>query len=109
MKRYPKAFVKIVGSMNELLRNHPDFNDMGSLKVIHKYHFDAVWRILSGSQNSMNNTASGQQYYGPGTLGKDMFKDIPEREIINLRNNRIVRGTVMSSLILSKSAPQRTA
>lgn len=48
LMKYPKAFVKIIGSMNDILRNRSDFNKLGDLSKITPLHFNPIYRLMTG-------------------------------------------------------------
>lgn len=51
LKKFPKALVKIINSINEALRNNPGFNDLGKKKYINK---DDIFNyILKPNVNSI--------------------------------------------------------
>lgn len=98
LKRYPAAMVKIIGAMNELLRNHPDFNDLGDHAVVSDYAFNAVYQLVTGYPL----TGSPGNYYGQGINTRGIFDDIDPRVIENYRRNSKTRKTVMTSWLTAK-------
>lgn len=77
--RYPKAFVKLLGALNELLRLDPDFNNLGNRRHIEAWEMTDVFRILSGhalgaasgpntALQAYPNSGVGGWSYGQGYL-----------------------------------------
>lgn len=66
LRRYPKAFVKIIGAINELLRIHPDFNDLGNQELISNLDFNNVYAILTGMRYNNGSGESTGLYYNEG-------------------------------------------
>lgn len=48
LRKYPKALVKIIGAMNEIIKNHPDFNDLGDKSYISNADFSSVYAAITG-------------------------------------------------------------
>lgn len=98
LKGYPKAFVKIISAINELLRNHPDFVNLGDKKRITALEFDAVYQALTGFPMNNGTNINRNQYYGSNHNG--LFRDIDPRVLENYRRNRIGHQTVQISQIM---------
>lgn len=92
LQNYPKAMVKIIGAMNELLKNNPDFIELGKKSRITDRDFSYLTSFLSGYRIPL----SGGNYYGPGINTKDLFKDIDPRVVENYRRNAITRKGTMN-------------
>ena len=45
---YPSTLVKVLGTINELLKIDPDFNSLAHKKHIEKWELEAIYRVLSG-------------------------------------------------------------
>lgn len=111
LRKYPKAFVKIIAAMNELLRHNPDFNNLGNEKYISEYHFNAIYRLLTGFSYN-NGTGIGNHYYGSGRNINNWpnrgevhrFLDgIDPRLVENYRRNKVGMNTVMVTGIIGLS------
>lgn len=98
LKGYPKAFVKIISAINELLKNHPDFVNLGDKKRITALEFDAVYQALTGFPMNNGTNINRNQYYGSNHNG--LFRDIDPRVLENYRRNRIGHQTVQISQIM---------
>ena len=59
---YPKAFVSLIGGLNELLRVNPEFQQLRSHTKVEEYELRAVNRILTGGMRSNNYTPTPQGY-----------------------------------------------
>lgn len=90
LKKYPAAMVKIIGAMNELLRNHPDFTNLGDRPYISDKIFDEIYQLVTGYPYNGNGGK-----YGPN--GHGMFDGIDPRIVENYRRNSMSRKTVMTS------------
>lgn len=106
LRKYPKAFVKIIGSINELLTTHPDFNSLGDRTSISELEFSALYRLLTGSMNNQSGSIGGNNYYGCG-LGAsnisgvyNLLRDFDPRLVDDYMRNTISTRTVMVSNII---------
>lgn len=91
LRNYPKAFVKIIAALNEILATHPRLRDLNEFKRINSYHFSEIYRLLTGGTFPGTGRPSIPGYgpgsvgsgYDPGTgvlvppIGKTLFDDIP--------------------------------
>lgn len=66
LKRYPKAFIKLIGAINELLRNHPDLQKMGDQELISNLDFSNIYAILTGMRYNNGSGESTGLYYNSG-------------------------------------------
>ena len=106
---YPSALIKIISSMNELIRNNPDVNDLISYKRITPIQFNPIYKFMTGfdlplglgtgyNNNSSIYNGSG---YNIGT-NKDYTTIGIDQSIINaIRDNMVGMKTVAISSILS--------
>jgi hypothetical protein len=112
LRKQPKVFVKIVGAMNELLKNHPDFNSLGDLNRISDYHFSEIYRILTGFKPGNNNYqinpspnyyGSGLQanYFPNGNNQSNLFAGLDPIMVENYRRNRVGFNTVQVTGLLA--------
>mgnify|MGYP007069468258 CR=1 FL=1 len=97
LKNYPKAFVKIIAAINELLKNHPDFVNMGNKNRITALDFNAVYQALTGFPLNNGSVINQNQYYG--NLG-NIFAGIDARLLENYRRNRISLNSVQVNQIM---------
>lgn len=97
LKNFPKALVKIIGSMNELLRNHPDFNRLGDKKHITMHDFSEVTSFLTGYRLQL----SKGNYFGPGIDTRNLFGDIDPRIVENYRQSMKGTNRVQISSVLA--------
>ncbi len=95
--RYPKVLVKIIGSINELLRNHPDFVKLGDKKEITKHSFSYVYSFLTGYR-----LPTSGNYHGPGIDTGKLFDDIDPRIVESYRKNGMARNTVMINSLIAE-------
>lgn len=107
LRDYPKAFVKIIGSINELLATHPDFNSLGDRNYITELEFSPLYRLLTGNMNNQSGGLGGNNYYGCG-LGAsnlpgiyNLLKDFDPRLVADYMRNTITTRTVMVSNIMA--------
>lgn len=66
LANYPKAFVKIVGAINELIRDNPDFKYLGSKARIEPWEYESVFQIISGGIRLNNATTRDAREFIPG-------------------------------------------
>lgn len=97
LKLYPKAFVKIIAAINELLKNHPDFVNMGNKNRITALDFNAVYQALTGFPLNNGTVINNNQYYG--NLG-NIFAGIDPRLLESYRRNRISLNSVQVNQIM---------
>lgn len=98
LQRYPKAMVKIIGSMNELLKNHPDFNNLGNKRHISNHDFSSITAFLTGYRIPLPNA----HYFGPGIDNRDLFGDMDPVVIENYRKNAVSSNRVMNNSVIAK-------
>lgn len=67
LRNYPKALTKLIGAINELLANHPDFTDLGNQKEITPAQFEIIYQIVTGIGTNGAGSRGNGQYYGPGS------------------------------------------
>lgn len=98
LKKYPKALVKIIGSINELLKNNPDFINLGDKTSISNSDFDNVYRILTGYGYipSANNGNNNYIIYDDSLIQRrsHLFKDIDPLLVEQYRNQRISSNNI---------------
>lgn len=92
LQNYPKAMVKIIGAMNQLLKNNPDFIKLGDKSRITDRDFSSITSFLTGYRIPL----SGGNYYGPGIDNRDLFSDIDPRIVENYRKNAVTQKGVMN-------------
>lgn len=119
VRRYPKVLVKIIAAMNELLRNHPDFVNLGSKNRVSQLEFSAIYAMLTGMNYDNGRGVSKGSYYGEGirvngwpnkgfnSYNKTLFSDIDPRIVAQYRNNRVGINTVMPTGIINIHQPQQ--
>lgn len=86
---FPKAFTKVIGSVNELLRLNPDFNSLGSKSYIEAWELTSVYRILTGGlrTNAMGLSTSVVSYEEeslskwPGRPKNTFLEEISQRAV----------------------------
>ena len=107
LKKYPKAFKKIVASTNEVLAAHPDFNKLADKNRVTEFEYSTVYRLLTG-QGVHSATPTGRvSYYGPGLPGSSipgrytLFKDLDPKLIKYYIDNTIRMATVQVSSVLA--------
>ncbi len=98
LQAYPKAMVKIIGAMNELLRNNPDFINLGNKPVISNHDLSAVTSFLTGYRIPIGTG----NYYGNGIDNRDLFAGIDPRVVENYRRNMVSSLKVMSYTIVAQ-------
>lgn len=106
LRNHPKAFVKIIAALNEILASHPRLRDLCQHKRIKSYHFSEIYRLLTGGSYSGggNNNGLGCQpgsgipYPSSGT--KSMFDDIPNNVLKKIIDSTNTMNTVQITGIL---------
>lgn len=95
LAKYPKALKKIIGAINELLRNHPGFNNLGLNGPITRIELTRLYEVLTGF--SLNSGVGVKHYYGDVGFkqGKGLFGDLDPAMVEYYRNNSVRRNTVM--------------
>ncbi len=92
LRKFPKAFVKIVSAISDSIRNFPGFNDLGSKPIVTKQDFSVVYRAITGA-NLYTAT--------PNSLAP--FGYLKPNELEYYRNNRIQFNRVMLSNVVAVS------
>lgn len=98
LKNYPKAFVKILGAMNELLRNNPDFNNLGTKNLITTHDFNAVTSFLTGYRLPIGKG----HYFGQGINTTDIFAGIDPIVVEQYRREMIGNNRVMITNVVTQ-------
>jgi hypothetical protein len=108
IKRYPKAFVKIIRSMNELLRNHPDLIRLSDKELISNLDFSNIYAIFTGLRYNNGSGESTGLYYNQGvganewpylTNGDNYYGECKPTQIRLLKNNFIAGATPVQNNI----------
>jgi len=84
--KYPKAFVKIISAMNELLRNYTDFTNLGDAVSISMMDFNKVYLLLTGHSSNGANAREGVNSGLTGIYGQP-------RDLLN-DNNTLYQGRI---------------
>lgn len=100
LKAYPKVFVKVIGSINEMLSNHPDLINLANKDVISNLEFRSIYAIMTGymydSRRGGGAFITGNQGnnwpYFPNSRG--IFRDIDPSLLEQYRANRTSTNTV---------------
>ncbi len=66
LRNYPRAFVKIIAALNEVLAGHPRLRELNQYKRIYAYHFNEIYRLLTGGSFSGGSNGNNLDYT-PGT------------------------------------------
>jgi hypothetical protein len=97
LQKFPKALIKIIGSMNELLKNHPDFNDLGNKRFISNHDFSSITSFLTGYRIPIKNG----NYFGPGIDNRNLFGDMDPVVVEQYRREAIGSNRVMNNGVLA--------
>lgn len=117
LMKYPKAFIKIIGSMNEVLRNRSDFNSLGDKSKITPLELYPIYRLMTGydynngkgnktgitdigNMNGWNYELDRRQAFKKFNNG--LLADIDFNEMDRLRRNIIKTNTIMFTAIVSQ-------
>jgi hypothetical protein len=108
MRKYPKAFVKLIGSINELLKNQPDFQNLKDQSEISLMDFSELYKLLTGFEwsGSPLGTSSVFGKYGnlptwPSEANDTWFNKIDKNVMSTYLNSRQSLKTVMVSGIIA--------
>ncbi len=108
---HPKAFYKVIRSMNELLAIDPDFNNWEKTEKIDDWMFEAVYRILNvthqGNLMSPNTNLDAYLTDWAGTTRNNfhlLTKLDPKVIQQYLEQKRRLRHTVMNAYIIARPA-----
>lgn len=66
LRAYPKALVKTISAMNEILRNLPDFVNLGDQTHVSALDFNAVYMLLTGYAMTNGQGVPSNQFYSNG-------------------------------------------
>lgn len=96
----PKAFVKVLGGLNSLLKDNPDFKELGDRKVIKPYEFSRVYELLT-YEPLHSGTQGGRD---PDVWRRNKFlSTITEQNLRQQFMNRRTRASVEIPTILTKT------
>lgn len=101
LMKYPKALMKIMGSMNELLRVSGDFKRMGDKRNLSAIEFSDVYYILTGYGYNDGRVGRPREYYNAAYDRFDLLKTVDPRTIESYRKNMITQKTIMTSMLVS--------
>lgn len=101
MKAFPKAFVKIMTSINELLAYQSDFQNLGNQKVIYPWQLSKVYEGLTGSRIGARSGPGGLApgYHPPPGMDFELFKGIPKWVVEKHKRSRRGHMTVQTQFI----------
>lgn len=98
---YPKAFVKVISAINQLLLVQPEFQQLGDQRHIHNWQLTRVWDILTGgdgtngySRPNIPGTQPANNQTAAWIGKKDWLSDIPKQLVNWWRANRKGHMTV---------------
>lgn len=97
LKEYPRVLVKIISSMNGLLKNNPDFVKLGNKSYITLADFSSITSFLTGYRVG---SIQGQ-YLGPGIDRRSIFDNVDPRLVESYRNEMICSNRIMTSEIVA--------
>lgn len=101
LRNYPKVLVKILQSMNEVLRLHPDVGSLGQKSQLTPLEFSELYSVMTGY--GYNNGVVGRPtglYNRP--VGKPSLLDkVDPRVLENYRKNMIAKKTIQISNIVA--------
>lgn len=99
LRLYPKVLRKVIESMNEIFRNHPDLVSLGDRSYITELEFSPLYALLTGFPLDNGRGTSRGNYYGQGLMASGwpsggafrspIFQDINPRLIEQYRRNRV--------------------
>ena len=102
LRRYPKAFAKIIATINELFRDHPDLVKIANQRVITELDFNPIYRFLTGKApyGRNSNTSAGANGISSDGLRNLpylplSFKDIP-KSAFDYSRSQIARAVFVS-------------
>lgn len=102
LRRYPKAFVKLIGTINELFRDHPDLVKLSGQRVVTELDFNPIYRFLTGKSpygrpSDTSGGANGISSEGLRNLPylPLSFKDIP-KSAFDYSRSQIARAVYVS-------------
>jgi len=98
--KFPKAFIKIIAVLNELLRDNPDFINLGDKKKISAIDFSNVYRILTG-YDYLNGSASCSSNWINTNRPSCLFSDIDPLLLERYRRERVGKNTVLLTGIIA--------
>jgi hypothetical protein len=123
LKQYPKAFVKIISSLDQVLRDNPDFQGLFGNRDITNVELSAVYEILTGVSFNNGRSVDPDRYLGPGLPLNQwgcnpnryrngypgnprwIFNNIDPRLVKYYRENRIKTNTVLVTGVVAVKSP----
>lgn len=98
LKKFPKAFAKMVGLINEALRDHPDLQVLSKKSVVTSLDFEKFFRFwIPGNAHAINNIDSSSsiragdlRYSGNNTsITGSIYRTLPtDPRLISLQHSR---------------------
>lgn len=90
LRKYPKALVKIVGTLNDMVINHPDYNKVVKLEHLTPEDMEDVIRLVKGTYGSGVEISLGSE---------SLFSNIPNALIDNYHKRRKTLMTAQTSFL----------
>lgn len=101
LTKYPKAMVKIMGSMNDLLRMSGDFKRLGDKRRLTDVEFSDVYYILTGYGYNDGRVGRPKEYYNAAPGRFDLLDTVDPRVISSYRSNMVTRKTILGALLIN--------
>lgn len=99
IQKFPKAMVKLIGSINELLWYSADFRKLSDRSIVSFADFSSIYSFLTG-----HRIGGGQNvYYGPGIDPRGIFSNFDKRVVENYRRNAVGSNRVMINSIVASA------
>lgn len=105
LREHPKALVKVIGSMNELLWNNPDFVKLGDETYISEYHFSELYGMVTGHPYKSDNFRSIPDFR-PGSKLDKIYQTLDKKKLEDYRKNRVNRNTVLTAAVIAHRKDQ---
>lgn len=98
---HPRAFKRVIGSMNELIAQHPDLTKIGRSGKVTSFEFSAVYRIITGQGTDIKPYIESGSSLTSG-LNSELFSDVDPEEVQRLLDTSITMKTLQNVSVVAR-------
>lgn len=101
VRQYPKVLMKLLKSMNEVIRYNPDISNLGDKNVLTPLEFSDLYAIMTGYGYNNGQVGRPNTLYNRPINRPSLLDSVDPAVIKKYRDNMITRKTVMVSNIVA--------
>jgi hypothetical protein len=85
--KYPKVFIKLMGAVNEILRDNPGIKMLGDRSYVSKEDFSTIFRFVTGMTYGKGQPYNGTDEYYQNRPAQVNMGDVPPALSTNFNSN----------------------